>query len=581
MNRWKHPASMAVSAVGMVAIAASALFVPSHPTFARTASLSTVNASGHACVNSVGSGDNPFVRNFNPYSFVNDFAYGGIYEPLTFYVPSGKRYYWLAQKMTFANAGKQVNLTLRKGVTWSDGKPFTSTDAVYSLAAGKTINPAFDKIGLLAKPSNIKSIKAVGTYGVQINLVKADSTFPQIFNNIVMLPKHIWTKQTDPTKWTDPNPVGTGPFTVTRFNSQEYVLTKRAHYWQPMHITCLARLYESGNDSAMLSMLAGTADWTHNFVPSVQTVYVKRDPAHFHYWYSTLSGPIGFFMDDTKYPYSVKALRVAISMSINRQNVFKDGEYGYGPPAGAMGMEHQYPKWVDPKLKKQDLALAPINASTAAWNKNVKAAKALLKKAGFTWNSSNALIDPKGNPVTLEPHVISGWTDWVASLKIMQQNLQDGLGIPVDLKLDPDWGAWYPIANTQSKNSLLWTYSGGPTPYAFFNEFFNPKNVTATGTDEEVSGDWAHFSDASALPLLSQWTRTYSKKAQLAIAYKLEAKMLKDFPFIPVFVGPVWFTYSTKYFTGWPDQKHPYGNGQWGAGTVDWLPLLTHLKPVK
>jgi peptide/nickel transport system substrate-binding protein len=68
---------------------------------------------------------------------------------------------------------------------------------------------------------------------------------------------------------------------------------------------------------------------------------------------------------------------------------------------------------------------------------------------------------------------------------------------------------------------------------------------------------------------------------QKAIAYKLEAKMIKDFPFIPVFVGPVWFTYSTKYFTGWPDQKHPYANGQWGAGTVDWLPLLTHLKPVK
>jgi peptide/nickel transport system substrate-binding protein len=580
MNRWKHPASLAVSAVGMCAIAASAMFVPSH-TFARTAAVHTVNAAGHGCVNAIGSGDNPFVRNFNPYANINDFSYGGIYEPLTFFVPSGKRYYWLAKSMKFSNGGKTITLALRSGVTWSDGKKFTSADVVYNLLGGKTIGSAYDKIGLLDKPSNVKSVKAAGPLTVQINLVKPDSTFPQKFNNVVMVPQHIWSKQADPTKWTDPNPVGTGPFTVTRFNSQEYILTVRPHYWQPIHIKCLERLYESGNDSAMLSMLSSTADWTHNFVPSVQTVYVKRDPAHFHYWYSTFSGPIGFFMDDTKYPYSIKALREAISMSINRQNVYKNGEYGYEPPAGALGIEHQYPKWVDPKLKKQSLALAPVNATTSAWNKSVAAAKKLLKNTGFTWNSSNALIDPKGNAVTLEPHVIAGWTDWVASLKIIQQNLQDGLGIPTDLKLDPEWGSWWPLANTQSKSTLLWTYSGGPTPYAYFNEFFNPKNVTATGTTEEVTGDWPHFSDASALPLLHQFTRTYTKKGQMAIAYKLEAKILKDFPFIPVMVGAVWFTYSTKYFTGWPDQKHPYANGEWGAGTTDWIPVLTHLKPAK
>lgn len=581
MKRWIRPARSAGYALGIAAIVSSVTWVPSQQTLVHTALARTVSASGHACVNAVGSGDSPFVRNFNPYANPLDFAWGGVYEPLTFYVPSGKRYYWLAQKVTFANNGKTINLTLRNNVTWSDGKPFTSADAVYSLEAGKTINVAFDRIGLLNKPSNVKSVLAKGTYGVQINLVKADSTFINIFNNVVMLPKHIWTKVSDPTKWTDPNPVGTGPFKVSRFNSQEYILSVRPNYWQPIHITCLERLYESGNDSAMLSMLSSTADWTHNFVPDVKSVYVSRDPAHFHYWYSTLSGPIGFFMDITKYPYSIKALRVAVSMSLDRQNVFKNGEYGYGPPANALGIEHQYPKWIDPKLVKQDQALAPSNTSASQLAKNVKSARALLAKAGFTWNSSGALIDPKGQPVTLEPHVISGWTDWVASLKIMQQNLQTGLGIPTNVTLEPAWGTWWPLASTQSKNTLLWTYSGGPTPYAYFNEFFNPKNATPSGTDESATGDWPHFSDAAAVPLLQQWAKTTSKKGQMALAYKLEALMLKDFPFVPVFVGPVWFTYSTKYYTGWPDQKHPYANGEWGAGSSDWIPLLTHLTPVK
>jgi peptide/nickel transport system substrate-binding protein len=397
----------------------------------------------------------------------------------------------------------------------------------------------------------------------------------------MMLPKHIWTKVTDPTKFQDPNPVGTGPFTLTRFNSQEYILTQRKNYWQPIHIQCLERLYESGNDSAMLSMLSGNADWTHNFVQDVQHVYVARDKAHFHYWYSTISGPIGLYTDDTKYPFSIKALREAISMVIDRQHVYKVGEYGYEPPAGALGIEHQYPKWVDPSLKKQDLALAPVNATQSAWNKSVTAAKKLLQKAGFTWNGSGALIDPKGNAVTLEPHVISGWTDWVASLKIIQQNIQQGLGIPTNLVLDPDWGTWWPIASTQSKMTLLWTYSGGPTPYEYFNEFLNPKNVTPSGSDESATGDFSHFSDTSAVPLLNAWAHSTAKKTQLQLAYKLERKMLSDFPVIPVMVGAVWYTYSTKYFTGWPDQKHPYANGEWGSGTSDWIPILTHLTPSK
>ena len=47
----------------------------------------------------------------------------------------------------------------------------------------------------------------------------------------------------------------------------------------------------------------------------------------------------------------------------------------------------------------------------------------MLTDAGFTYKGSK-LIDPKGNPVTLDIHVISGWSDWVASNQIITKNLQ-------------------------------------------------------------------------------------------------------------------------------------------------------------
>ncbi len=69
---------------------------------------------------------------------------------------------------------------------------------------------------------------------------------------------------------------------------------------------------------------------------------------------------------------------------------------------------------------------------------NPTAAKAMLTSNGFTYKGSQ-LIDPKGNPVTLNIHVISGWSDWVASLQIITKNLQ-AIGINSQVALEPDWG---------------------------------------------------------------------------------------------------------------------------------------------
>ena len=73
---------------------------------------------------------------------------------------------------------------------------------------------------------------------------------------------------------------------------------------------------------------------------------------------------------------------------------------------------------------------------------NPAAAKKMLTDAGFTYKGSN-LLDPKGNAVKLDIHVISGWSDWVASNQIITKNLRD-IGIDSHVKLEPDWGCLVP-----------------------------------------------------------------------------------------------------------------------------------------
>ena len=98
---------------------------------------------------------------------------------------------------------------------------------------------------------------------------------------------------------------------------------------------CLEYVQATSNDAALLQIQSGQVDWTHNFVPNVESAYMAKDPAHFHAFYSTAAYPVSLMLDDTQYPYSLIPFRKAVSLAIDRNNVSKLGEYGYAPPTDA------------------------------------------------------------------------------------------------------------------------------------------------------------------------------------------------------------------------------------------------------
>src|SRR5436305_1201969 len=99
--------------------------------------------AGHSCLVMTGSGDPVFTKNFNPYTAQGlpsgAFVRGAFYEPLiiTTAAGGGHQYPWLAKSWTWSNGNRTLTLNLQQGVKWSDGKPLTSADVVYSFLAGK------------------------------------------------------------------------------------------------------------------------------------------------------------------------------------------------------------------------------------------------------------------------------------------------------------------------------------------------------------------------------------------------------------------------------------------------------------
>jgi peptide/nickel transport system substrate-binding protein len=518
----------------------------------------TAVTAAHRCLVMTGSGDPTFVRNFNPYTATGQpsgsFVQGALYEPLIITAEGGlKPVPWLARSWKWSNGNRTITLNLARGVRWSDGKRLTSTDVVYSLTAGRQ-DKLMDRVGLVGAGNNIASVRARGAYKVLITLRTPDSQFiSSTLNRQFVVPKHVWSKVGDVANFTNAKPVGSGPFDVVkRFTSQDYVLGKNPHYWQKgkPKISCLEYVQASSNDAALALIQSGQVDWTHNFVPNVEKAYVAKDPKHYHAFYATAAYPISLVLDTTHYPYSLPAFRKALSLAIDRKTVSKLGEYGYAPPTDAIGLNGLFPKWVsDSSVKSQARQLSTYNPT---------AAKKMLTDAGFSYKSGK-LIDPKGDAVKLDIHVISGWSDWVASNQIITKNLRD-IGINSNVALEPDWNAWWPNASSGKFPTLLWQGGSQGSPYGYFYANLSQNAYIPAGQDATATGNWEHFADANATKLLNQWKVTLGAPTQKKIATQLEKIFLSQMPIVPLFIGPRWSTYSTKYFHCFDTPKNFFGD---------------------
>jgi len=546
--------ALVVLAVLVVATASASVRSSSAP------SAVAKQTAAHKCLVMTGSGDPAFVRNFNPYTATGlpsgQFVKGAFYEGLIVSPEGGlPAVPWLARSWKWTNGNKVLTLNLATNAKWSDGKPLTSADVVYSLKGGTgSQSKVMDIIGFTRPDTNIKSIVPAGKYKVVLTLKTPDSQFvASNLNGAVVVPMHIWSKVKNPATFTNPHPIGSGPYnSVSRFTGQDYVLAKNPHYWQsgkPL-ISCLEYVQASSNDAALALIQSGQVDWTHNFVPNVDKAYTAKDPQHFHAYYATTAYPVSLTLDTSQYPYSLVTFRKALSHAINRSLVSKLGEYGYAPATDAIGLNGLFPQWVtDATVKAQSKALATYDPALA---------KSMLTGAGFTYKGSQ-LIDPKGNAVNLDIHVISGWSDWVASNQIITKNLRD-IGIDSNVKLEPDWNSWYPNASATKFPTLLWQNASQGSPYGFFFSNMSANAYTAPGADGTNTGNWIHYKSDAATPLLAKWKATLDPNQQHAIATQLQKLWLQEFPLVPLFIGPRWSTYSTKYFHCFNSPKNHYGD---------------------
>ncbi len=489
-----------------------------------------------------------WVRNFeplNPVSIPRWPTKGGIYEPLYIYNPIKTDWVpWLATNYKWENNNKKLLFTIRSDVQWSDGKPFNAHDVAYTFNLIKE----FPTLDTRNSWEYLESVIAISNTQIEVNFNRVYVPGFEAIAETYIVPKHVWSKLEDPLKFSNPNPVGTGPYTeILRFNSQIWELGKNHKYWQPgkPHVKKLIFPTFSTNEQTTLALLSGKLDWAGAFIPAIERIFVDKDPKHHHYWFRN-TGYSTFLLTNTKDPIlSDTNIRKAISYAIDREQVVKVGMYNYTTPAHVTSLSGPMAKWHSPKIKSKE-----------NWTAfNLKKANNLLDNAGFKWNDKNERIKADGSPLEFNIIVVSGWSDWVRSAQVITQNLKK-VGIKTKVRTY-DFGAW--IARMQQGDfemAIGWANKGA-TPYNFFKSMMFSKYVKPIGETTDLN--WHRFGLKKADSLIKEMEQTSDDNRIKNIIYELQHLFIMHAPSIPLFTEVSWAEYNSKYFTNFPHEKNSYG----------------------
>ncbi|MBK1657066.1 ABC transporter substrate-binding protein [Paracraurococcus ruber] len=174
---------------------------------------------------------------------------------------------------------KQIEFTLRRGVTFHDGSAFTADDVVY------TLNLVSSADSRVATPSNtnwIAGCEKLDDFKVRVTLKQPTPAALEYFALVIPIYPAAYRQRVGADGYARA-PVGAGPYRITRFDAGAAVEYERyENYWQgsPKGRPAIRRLsvrFVPDATTEMTELLSGRADWIWNVNPD-QFEQINRLP---------------------------------------------------------------------------------------------------------------------------------------------------------------------------------------------------------------------------------------------------------------------------------------------------------------
>src|SRR6266550_4230639 len=501
---------------------------------------------------------------FNPYNtHTNAGVQGLVYETLYFVnVNDGSFTPMLATNYAWSSDNTTVTFTIRQNVKWNDGQPFTANDVVFTFNTMKQY-PVADTNGVW---SYLSSVTSPDANTVVMTFQKAyPPEMVTIAGHVYIIPQHVFASAGDPTKYLTDKPVGTGPFTLTKYQPSLAVYDKNPSYWQADKVKVDQVQFPEYKDNSTLALALpkGDIDWAGYFSPTLKQDFVDKNPAHNH-----------LFMDAINL-YSICAnqrdpvvggsaglpVRLALSYALDRNAIAAQATAGLEPPGSITGLVLPTAQgWLDPQL-----ANLPTSADAAA-------AQKYLTDAGFT-KGSDGIYQKNGKRLSLTLRSVDSYSDWNAAAQLIAAEAKS-VGIEIK-NVTVGENDYYTLRGDGKFDyqMMFCGMVGGPTPYYLFNQYLNSAQIGAG------KFNFVAWKDDATDKYLNQYASTTDTNVQKQAIMGIQKVFVQNQPYIPLWTGADYDEYSTKNFTGWPDQNNPYSSGSPNTAP-DIEMVILHLQPV-
>ena len=336
---------------------------------------------------------------------------------------------YLAEKWEASEDLKTWTFTLRKGVKWNNGDDFGADDVVFNFE--RWLDPATgsSNIGLFAsmvdevtgadgkksKKMTSGAVEKVDEHTVRLNLNRPELSVPE---NLYNYPTAIVHRRfSDEGGDLSKNPVGTGPYELTKFAIAERAeLTKRKGYWGgDVSLDKIVYLDHGDDRNAALGALAsGQVDLVYQL--NIDQVDVIKTLPNVQL-YEAVTAQTGVArMQMTQPPFDNPKVRQALQACVDHKKVLDLVYRGKGSPGEDHHVAPIHPEYFKLPAQKQDF----------------EKSKALLKEAGYA----------DGLKVSLDANNDEKWE--VNAVQAMREMWKAG-GIDVTINVVPGaqyWEIW-------------------------------------------------------------------------------------------------------------------------------------------
>ncbi len=527
------------------------------------------------CMQGGDAGQYPDFANFNLYVTG---ATGGWHagplqtmnEPLImFNVLTGEHENWLAETWEYNAEFTEITMTLREGILWSDGTPFTASDVVFTFnlvrdRQAEAINAAeisFLQEAVEVDPRTIRFVlNAPNPRWWATTLTSNHGVVEQI------LPKHIWEGQ-DLLTFANYDeaqglPIATGPYRLVSSTAEQKIFDRRDDWWGATTGFKPAPqvervIYIPARDDSLTAQMLITNELDMGkilSVPTLQSVFAQNPQV------ITFSGqeppygyldwcPIDLNFNCSAAPWDNVQLRWAVNFAIDRARLVALAEGGAGVTA-----RHQFTpyEWFTP----YEEALAPLyekyQLDDAA---HLDRVDSIMAELGYEKNGDD-LWALDGETLDMRIYV----PDWLRAYgPPLTQQLRDA-GFNAEFDTSPGLGT-----QVQTGEQVLSFGCKGPAgvkgmdPY-FMLSIYTGQYVRETG--EPAPNGWAISRWVNEeYDALVQQLETLDAEAPETVELAAQAMdvWFRELP--DVFVSQLIIRYpmSTARWTGWPTQEDPYG----------------------